>query len=87
MKNGVQKNYVKFTVQRLYRSLFFNKVTSLMQVSGVSCEVCDIFKNTSFTELLWPTAFDYCTKGILRKYDEKDAISDHSPRKYGVKRL
>ena len=60
---GVLKNFKKFTGKHLYQSLIFNKVAgpcnfikkeALAQV--FSCEFCEIFKNTFFTEHLRTTA-------------------------------
>ena len=46
---GVLKNFTKFTGKHLWQSLFF-KNEILAQV--FSCEFCEIFKNTLFTEHL-----------------------------------
>ena len=63
VKKGVLKNFAKFTEKHLCQSLYFNKVAeacnfikkeTLAQV--LSCEFCEIFKNTFFTEHLWATA-------------------------------
>ena len=58
-KKYVFKNFAKFTGKQLWQSLFFNKVAgeeeTLMEV--FSCEFCQIFKNTLFTEHLRVTAF------------------------------
>ena len=58
-KKYVFKNFAKFTGKQLWQSLFFNKVAgeeeTLMEV--FSCEFCEIFKNTLFTEHLRVTAF------------------------------
>ena len=58
IKKGVLKNFAKFSVKRLCQSLFCNKFAeqacniikkqTLAQV--FSCEFCEIFKNTFFTE-------------------------------------
>ena len=45
MKNGVLKNFAKFTGKHLCGSLFINKVAQMF-----SCEFCKIFKNTYFEE-------------------------------------
>ena len=54
-KKGVLKNFAKFTGKHLCQSLFFKKnfikKETLAQV--FSCEFCEIFKNTFFTEHLW----------------------------------
>ena len=49
---GVLRIFAKFT-EKLLRQSFFKKKT-LPQV--FSCELCEISKNTFFTELLWTTA-------------------------------
>ena len=64
VRKGVLRNYAKITGKHLCQSLFFNKVAgrsstllkkkTLAQV--FSCEFCEIFKNTFFTEYLWATA-------------------------------
>ena len=54
-KNGVLRNFAKFTGNHLYQSLFFNKAAeslflfkkeTLAQV--FSCEFCEISKNAFF---------------------------------------
>ena len=64
VKKGVLRNFAKFTGKHLCQSLFFNQVAggtcnlikkeTLAQV--FSCEFCEIFKNTFFTEHVWATA-------------------------------
>ena len=50
VRKGVLRNFAKFTGKHLCQSLFFKKET-LAQV--LSCEFCEIFKSTFFTEHLW----------------------------------
>ena len=52
MKKGALKHFTKFTGKHLCQSLFIKKET-LAQV--FSCEFCEIYKNTFFTEQLWTT--------------------------------
>ena len=64
VKQGVLRNFAKFTGKHLRQSLFFNNVSggasnfikkqALAQV--FSCEFCKISKNTLFTEHVWVTA-------------------------------
>ena len=49
MKKGALKNFAKFLGKHLCQGLFFNKV------AGLSCEFCEISKNTFSTEHLWTT--------------------------------
>ena len=70
MKKGVLENFAKFTGKHLCQSLFFNKVADLRKTPPMacnfikkdtlaqvfSCEFCEIFKNTFFTEHLRLTA-------------------------------
>ena len=57
-KKAALENFAKFTEKHLCQSLFFNKLQArgkkekktLAQV--FSCEFCEIFKNTFFTEHL-----------------------------------
>ena len=63
VRKDVLGNFAKFTGEHLFQSLFFNKVAgkfikkeALAQV--FSCEFCEIFKSTFFTEHLWATASD-----------------------------
>ena len=60
MKIGVLKNFAKLTGKHLCQSLFFNKAgrpaTSLKKRLVFSCEFCEIFKYTFFTEHLRTTA-------------------------------
>ena len=81
-KKGVLENFVKFTGKYLCQSLLFNKVTgqactfikteNLAQV--FSCEFCENFKNTFFTEhpgrLLLPLA------KIVNSFSQKSSITD-----------
>ena len=56
VKKGVLRNFAKFTGKHLCQSLFFNKDAGLKQLffkkkkrdhgTGVSCEFCEISKNT-----------------------------------------
>ena len=71
-KKGVLRNFTKSTGKYLRQSLFFDKVAgrrpatllkknfikkeTLVQV--FSCELCEISKNTFFTEHFWATAFE-----------------------------
>ena len=55
---GVLRNFAKFAGKELCQSLFFNKVVeTLAQV--FSCEICEISKNTFFTEHIWTSASEY----------------------------
>ena len=65
IKKVVLKNFAKFTEKHLCQSLFLIKLTcdfikkeTLAQV--FSCQFCDIFKNTFFTEHLRATASESC---------------------------
>ena len=58
IKKGVLENFTKFTGTLLCQSLFFNKVAGLTLetlAQVFSCEFCEIFKNTFFTEHLRTT--------------------------------
>ena len=68
-KKGILKNFAKFTEKDLRQSLFFNKVAGYSFIKKetiaqmFSCEFCEIFKNTFFTEhLRWLLLkyFDVC---------------------------
>ena len=61
-KKGVRKSFAKFRAKHLCQNLFFNKVAGLRHITlkkrkkkrlaqEMSCEFCEIFKNTFFTEL------------------------------------
>ena len=52
MKKGVLKNFTKFTGKQLCQSLFFNKVEKETLAQMFSCELCEISRNTFFTEHL-----------------------------------
>ena len=67
LKKGALKNFVKFAGKHLCQALFLNKVAGLrLDASNFikketlaqvfSCEFCEIFKNTYFTEHLRMTA-------------------------------
>ena len=49
-EKGALRNFAKFTRKHLCQSLFFNKVAGLRP--DVSCEFCEIPKNTFITEHL-----------------------------------
>ena len=53
LRKGVLRNFTNFTGKHPCQSLFIKK-ESLAQV--LSCEFCEISKNTFFTEHLWTTA-------------------------------
>ena len=55
-KKSVLKNVAKFIGKHLCQSHFF-KVFIKEETQVFSCEFCEIFKNTFFTEHLWTTAF------------------------------
>ena len=70
MRKDVLKNFAKFIGKHLCQSFSFNKVAGLRpQVCNLikketltqvfSCEFCEIFKNTFFTEDLRATACVY----------------------------
>ena len=60
-KKAVQRNFAKFPGKHLCQNLFFNKVAALAcnfieketLAQVFSCELCEISKNTFFTEHLW----------------------------------
>ena len=61
-KKDILKNFAKFTGKQRCQGLFFNKVAGLIPATLLkketlqvfSCEFCQIFQNTFFTEhLLW----------------------------------
>ena len=56
VKKCVLRNFAKFTGKHLSQNLFLNKVAG--PVSVFSCEFCEIFKNTFFTEHSCETASD-----------------------------
>ena len=60
-KSVLRKVFDEFAGKHLCQGLYFNKVTGLgynkeTLVQVFSCEICEISKNTSFTEHLWTTA-------------------------------
>ena len=69
IKIHVLKNFSKVTGKHMCQSHFFNKVTGLKSATSLkkralaqvfSCEFCEIFKNTFFTEHLWMAASEHC---------------------------
>ena len=66
MKNSVLGNFAKFIGKHLCQSLFFDKVTFLRPATlltetlaqMLSCEFCEVSKNTFFTEDLRKTTSD-----------------------------
>ena len=69
------ENFAKFTGKHLCQSLFFNKVAGLgpatllkkVLAQVFSCEFCEIFKNTFFTEHVRATAPMMCS--IIKYYN------------------
>ena len=65
-KKAVLRNFAKFIGKHLCQGPLFNKVAGLRPatllinnetlVQVFSCEFCEMFKNTFFTEHLWATA-------------------------------
>ena len=62
-KKGAPRNFAKFTGKHLCQSLFLIELQTGLQhfkketlAQAVSCEYCEISKNTFFTEHLWATA-------------------------------
>ena len=64
IKKGVLKNFAKFTGKHVCQSPLFNQVAGLRPATLQKerlwhrcffCELCEIFKNTFFTEHLWTT--------------------------------
>ena len=67
VRKGVLRDFAKFTGKHPCQSLFFNKVAGLSPQACnfikketlahvLSCEFCEISRNTFFTEHLWATA-------------------------------
>ena len=64
-KKGVLRNFTKFTGKHLCQSPFFkscrakacNFIKKEILTQVFSCELCEISKNTLFTEHPWTTAF------------------------------
>ena len=56
MKKGVLGNFAKFTGKPLCRPQACNFINKEILVQVFSCEFCEIFKNTFFTEHLRTTA-------------------------------
>ena len=73
---GVLKNFTKFTGKYLRQSFFFNNFIKKETLAHVfSCEFCEIFKNTFFTEYLRTTASrmaatNYCLNYIKSRTSE-----------------
>ena len=65
LRKGVLRNFAKFTGKHLCQSPYFNKVAgqvcNFIKIEDLtqvfSCELCEISKNTFFTEYVWATAF------------------------------
>ena len=60
IKTGVLKNFAKFTRKHLCQSFFLNKV------AAQQLYLCEIFKNTIFTEHLWVTA-SVLTRAVINQ--------------------
>ena len=79
IRKGVLRNLAKFTRKHLRQSLFFNKFACLRPKACnfiekeilpqvLSCEFCQISKNTFFTEPLSATTSAVCKNMILRSF-------------------
>ena len=70
-REGVLRNFAKFNENYMCQSLFFNKVT-LAQV--LSCEFCEISKNTFFIGHLLATAnINNSNSNELRNFNKNDS--------------
>ena len=58
VRKGVLRNFAKLTGKQQCQGLFFNEVAIKKESLALllSCEFCEISKNTFFTEHLWATA-------------------------------
>ena len=61
MKKGVVENFAKFTGKHLLRPQACNFIKKETLAQVFSCEFCEIFKSTSFTERLQTTASNLWT--------------------------
>ena len=63
-KKGVLRNLTKFTGKHLCQNLFFPQACNLIKKETLaqvfSCELCEIFEITFFTEHLWTIASLQC---------------------------
>ena len=57
VRKGVLRNLTKFTGKYLCQSLYYNKDFNKETLEQVfSCKICEISKNTFFTEHFWAAA-------------------------------
>ena len=82
MKKGVLTNFAEFTGKHLCQNFFLNKVAgasnfikkeALAQV--LSCEFCEICKNTFYTEHHWVTASEHSV--AISFYIPKAILTSH----------
>ena len=66
VKEGVLKNFAKFTGKHLCQRIFFNKIAALKKTLAqvFYCEFCKICNNTLSTDHLWATASE--NKGLWK---------------------
>ena len=70
VKKCVLRNFIKFTGKHLFQSIFFIRVADLRAATLLkkrltqvfSCGLCEISKNTFFTEHLLATASEMCMR-------------------------
>ena len=58
-KQGILRNFTKFTGKHLCQTLFFNKVSGLRPAQVFSCEFREIIKNSYFADHLRTAAYDF----------------------------
>ena len=81
-KKGVLKNFAKLTGKHLCQILFLNKVAGAASnfikketlVQAFSCEFCEIFNNTLFTEHLRVTA----SVSSMLSSEDKNMFQQHT---------
>ena len=78
---GVLWNFAKFLGKHLCQSLLFDKVAVLRKKETLtrvfSCEFCEIFKNTFFTEHLWTTASKHQISTRVNQKKTKSSRNDY----------
>ena len=70
-EKGVLRNFTKFTGRHLCESFFFNKVT-LARV--LSCEFCEVSKNTSFQRTPLVTASESTIAFKRKSFGDYDVV-------------
>ena len=65
IKKAALKNFAIFTGKTLVLESLFNRISRKDSNAGVSCEYCEILKNTYFEEHMRAAPYETCSLSLL----------------------